>query len=140
GGRPVQPLLLFGDQTDLINPRLPDRIDQYDDAVVAGVNVAADIDDPIFGFLALHPLLNLVLQIGDVHLVLPDEELIVPRNRYHDRRLFDDRRVFFRVAHLLQQDHRDTRLQKWRHDHEDDEEHQHDVHHRRDVDLGSEAA
>src|SRR5947209_5600339 len=117
---------------------------------VADVDAALDVNDAVFLCLLVNHLLQIIHQALSLRIVLllqinvvPDIaqiEFAIVRNRDDKRVLRVDLFVVFRVGRFPWDVHVDSLLQIGRDEHEDNQEHQHDVHHRRDVDLRVEAA
>src|SRR6185295_6497688 len=129
-------LLLVGDQPYLVHPERPDLIDDVDHFSVADANTALNVDDLIFFLLDVgQELLNLVLDLVLLDLVFSKVIAAILRDGNHDRVVLDDSLVFFRVVHVLRQVYRDAVLQHGSNNHKNDQEHQHDVDHRGDINI-----
>src|SRR5690349_20943174 len=140
-GRSSAALLLVSHESDLIDAELADLIDDRDDVAVADANATLDIDDSIVLILNfLKQRIDFFAQLLFRDPLFPKVVLTVVRYGNHDRRLLDNVRIDIGVGHVLRQRNGDALLQERRDHHEDDQQHQHDVDHRGDVNLGLYAA
>src|SRR4051794_7262277 len=134
-------LLLVSHESDLIDTELADLVDDSHHVAIADVNTALDINDSILLVLnLLEQRIDLLRQLLFRDRLFTKIILTVVRDGDHDRRLFDNVRIDIRVVHVLRQRNRDALLQERRDHHEDDQQHEHDVDHRGDVNLGLYAA
>ena len=99
-------------------------------AAVLGILVRLDQDDALF--LVLEDFLDLGAELFLAHRQAVDEEPVAPVDGDHG--LFLRFRLVGRVGREGQPDV-GALLQERCHDHHDDEQHEHDVHQRRDVDV-----
>ncbi len=120
---------LFGQQRDLGEAALGDRAHHLHDPAVGEILVAAHEDAPLR--VVLGDRLQLVDEIGDIDRLVLQEDRAVGLDR-------DGQRLAVAVQRLgvgLRQIDRHAGGHQRRGDHEDDQQHQHHVDQRRDVDL-----
>src|SRR2546429_1782085 len=135
-GRHSRALLqLVGDQPYFIYALLAHGVDYFHDFTVTNFDAALDVDDLVLFLLVCQRFLNLTLEVIEVELLLAEIILAVLRDRDDDRTFFVNPLVFVGVFHAPRNRDVDALLQKRRDHHKDDQEYQHHVHHRRDVDL-----
>ncbi len=124
---------LLGQQGDLGESALGDGAHHLHDPPVGEVLVAAHEDAPVW--IALRDRLQLRHQLAEIDLLVLQVDLALGVDTHAER-------LAVRVERLgvgLRQIDADPGRHQRRGDHEDDQQHQHHVHQRRDVDLGERA-
>ena len=126
--------LLFGDQTEIVHSRCAHIVHDVNNGFVSGASIGAEKHSFV------RAVRNLVFDsicelTGVLYQIAAKEYIALPRDRYNQS-------VFFvGIGHLLRivyfrQINADVSLQHGSYDHENDQQHQHHVHHWRDVDIG----
>src|SRR6185369_7136794 len=127
------PLIRFGDERQLLESGAGQQAHDPGYRAVIRLLVGAQIDALLEPAARIRDRLQLRHQLVDRDLGVVDEDLALDVDRHLKRLLV----VVFEALGLgLRQVERHTDRQHRRRDHEDDEQHQHHVDHRRDVDLG----
>src|ERR1043166_1423596 len=128
-------LFLCRNESDLIDILFPNRIYCRNNAPLIDIDAALDINNTLFRCLAFHSPLYDVSELRQRILLLPDVEVVVIGNRNDHRSVLCNILIWVRGNHFARKVDRNTLLGERRDDHEDDQQPQHDVHHRRYVNF-----
>src|SRR6185503_20641461 len=123
-------------QTNLIYTQSSHLINRVNYIAVVNPYSALDVDNLVLFLLDVSQhLFNFVFELLFGDQILAQVILAILRDGNHDRIVLNDSLIFLWIIKILRQVYSDAVLQHGCYDHEDDQQDQHDIDHRGDVNL-----